>query len=274
MTKPSSWVGRGVWGVIVLALLLLLFLPAAVVVTYAFNGGSNLSWPPHGMSLRWFRFVFADSDFRFALRNSVTAAIWTSVIDIFVAGAAAFMITRYRTRWSKLLEVASFLPVIVPPLIIGLGLAVAMKGFGIAPSMYTVIAGHVVVTVPFVLLILVSRLREYDLTVDAAARDLGASPTEVLRRITLPQIAPSLAGATLIAAAISMDEVLVTNFTSGTTATLPLFVLSRMRRTIDPSVNVVATLLLLAPWLGLAVWFLVSKILRGTTSLRDITGEA
>jgi len=130
-----------------------------------------------------------------------------------------------------------------------------MKTFAIDPSMLTIIAGHVVITTPFVILIVVSRLRNYDMTVEQAARDLGATPRMVLRRITLPLIAPAIFGATVIAFAISFDEVLITNFTSGTTQTLPLFVLSRLHRTIDPSVNAVATILLVVPWavVGLAL---------------------
>lgn len=272
MTDARRLFARLAWAAVVLVLLLLLFLPASVVILYAFNEGSNLSWPLQGLSLRWFSYVFGDADFQAALRNSVEAAVWTMAIDLLIAGAAAFAITRHRTRWSRWLEHGSRLPVLVPPLVIGLGLAATMKGARVTPSMYTIVAGHVVVTIPFVLLVLVSRLRDYDVSVDEAARDLGASPQEVLRRIAMPLIAPSVFGAALIAAAISMDEILVTNFTSGTTSTLPLFVLSRMRRTIDPSINVVATLLLIVPWLGLLLWYALSRLLRGTTSLRDIAG--
>jgi spermidine/putrescine transport system permease protein len=137
----------------------------------------------------------------------------------------------------------------LPPLFIGISLVAAMKTFAIDPSMWTIVAGHVIVTTPFVILILAARLRDYDVAVEQAARDLGATPQMVLRRITYPLVAPSVLGAMVIAFAISFDEVLITNFTSGTTQTLPLFVLSRLRRTIDPSVNAVATILLLVPWL-------------------------
>jgi len=264
--------GRAAWAVTVAILLLLLFLPAAVVVLFAFNSGANLSWPPQGFGLRWFRYVAGDPEFQAALRNSLTAAFWTSLIDLLVGAAAAFGIVRHRSLFSRWLEGASRLPVLVPPLILGLGLAGGMKWFDVEPSMATVIAGHVVVTVPFVLLILIARLREYDVNIDHAARDLGASPAEVLRRVTWPLVAPSVLGAVIVAAAISLDEVLVTNFTSGTTPTMPLFVLSRMRRTIDPSINVVATLLLAAPWLALLAWALISRGARRANPLRDLVG--
>ena len=270
----SHVAGRVLWFLVVALLMLLLFLPAVVVILFAFNSGSNLSWPIHGLGLRWFRFVFADPEFRAALRHTVTAAVWTAAVDVAIAATAAFAIVRHRSRWSDWLERTSRLPVLVPPLIMGLGLAAAMKWFGVDPSMTTIVAGHVVVTIPFVLLIVVSRLRDYDPHLDEAARDLGATGGEVLRRITWPLVAPSVWGAVIVAAAISTDEVLVTNFTSGTTATVPLFVLSRMRRTIDPSINVVATLLIVVPWVALLVWFLASRGVRRVGSLRDLTGGA
>jgi spermidine/putrescine transport system permease protein len=229
-------------------LIAFVYLPLLVVVVYGFNGGANLSWPPHGLSLRWFRLIFGDEAFRSGLRASALAALATAAIAVVTGSAAAFAIVRRPTRVARWLESGSRLPVMLPPLFIGISLVAAMKTFAIDPSMLTIVAGHVIITTPFVILIVASRLRNYDLAVEQAARDLGASPKMVLRRITLPLIAPSIFGAMVIAFAISFDEVLITNFTSGTTQTLPLFVLSRLRRTIDPSVNAVATILLLVPW--------------------------
>ncbi len=130
-------------------------------------------------------------------------------------------------------------------------------------------AGHVIVTTPFVIPIVGARLRNYDLAVEQAARDLGARPAMVLRRITLPLIGPSILGAMMIAFAISFDEVLITNFTSGTRVTLPLFVLSRLRRTIDPSINAVATILLVVPWVAVALSFAIQRRRSSRSALRS-----
>jgi spermidine/putrescine transport system permease protein len=147
----------------------------------------------------------------------------------------------------------------LPPLFIGISLVAAMKAFAIDPSMATIVTGHVIVTTPFVLLIVASRLRNHDLAIEQAARDLGARPAMVLRRITLPLLGPSILGGMVIAFAISFDEVLITNFTSGTRQTLPLFVLSRLHRTIDPSINAVATILLLVPWVTVGLAFAAQR---------------
>lgn len=240
-------------------LIVFIYLPLLVVVLYALNGQANLSWPPHGVSLQWFRLVLSDPLFRAGLTTSVWAATATAIVAAAIGTAAAFAITRRSTRFTRWLESTSRLPVLLPPLFIGISLVAAMKTFAIDPSMFTIIAGHVIVSTPFVILIVASRLRTYDVAVEQAARDLGASPWMVLRRITLPLIAPSVLGGMVIAFAISFDEVLITNFTSGTRQTLPLFVLSRLRRTIDPSVNAVATILLVVPWIAVTLLFVAQR---------------
>jgi len=240
-------------------LMAFIYLPLVVVVVYGFNAGSNLSWPPQGVSLRWFRLIFGDPLFRSGLLTSVWAATATAIVAGAIGTTAAFAITRRSSRITRWLESGSRLPVMLPPLFIGISLVAAMKTFAIDPSMFTIVAGHVIVTTPFVILIVASRLRNYDLAVEQAARDLGATPSMVLRRITMPLIGPSVVGAMVVAFAISFDEVLITNFTSGTRQTLPLFVLSRLRRTIDPSVNAVATILLLVPWLAVGLLFIAQR---------------
>jgi spermidine/putrescine transport system permease protein len=244
---------------IAVLLFVFIYLPLIVVVIYSLNAGSNLSWPPKGFSLRWFRFIFSEQAFRAGMITSAEAALATAVISGIIGTLAAFAITRRSSRPIRWLESGSRLPVMMPPLFIGIALVAAMKTFAIDPSMSTIIAGHVIISTPFVILIVAARLRNYDVAVEQAARDLGATPSMVVRRITLPLIGPSILGAMVIAAAISFDEVLITNFTSGTRATLPLFVLSRLRRTIDPSINAVATILLLVPWLTVGLMLLLQQ---------------
>jgi ABC-type spermidine/putrescine transport system permease subunit II len=247
------------------ALTLFLYAPLAVAVLYAFNGGRNLSWPPQGFSLRWFQFIVEDPLFRQAFATSLIAATVSSSIATLIGTAAAFVFTRRASRVSSTLEAGARLPVMLPPLFIGIGLLAAMKLTAVRPGMPTIIAGHVIVAVPFVVIIVAARLRGYDVELEAAARDLGAGPLQALRRITLPIIAPAAVGAGLLAFAFSFDETLVTNFTSGIETTVPLYVLAKLRRYIDPSGNAVATILLLVPWIALVA---------GAVFLRRTPGSA
>jgi len=239
--------------VVVYGLIVFLYVPLIVVVVFAFNGGANLSWPIQGLSLRWFRVVFDDPSFSQAFRTSVVASAIVSVLSVGIATAAAMLFARRPNRISRGLQGLSLLPAMMPPLFIAIALFTAMSYASIQPGMATIVLGQLVVTIPFVLAVVTSRLQRFEVDLEAAGRDLGAPPPQVLRRVTLRIVAPVLLGAALLAFALSFDEVLITNFTSGSTVTLPLYVYSKLRRSIDPSVNAVATLLLIMPWLALAL---------------------
>ncbi len=238
---------------IVYALLAFLYLPLVVVVIFAFNGGSNLSWPIQGLSFRWFFLVFADGSFRSAFAASMEASVAVAVLSVLIALAAATVFVRNPSRLASALQGLSLLPAMMPPLFIGVALFTTMAYLDIKPGFAMIVYGQIIVTFPFALAVVLARLRQFDPEFEAAARDLGAGPVQTLRRITLPIILSALVGAALLAFAFSFDEVMITNFTSGMTATLPLFIYSRLHRSIDPSINAVATLLLVIPWLALAL---------------------
>jgi len=244
------------------ALMTFLYAPLVVATLYAFNSGDRLIWPPDGFSLRWFGRIFADDLFRKALTTSLIAAVATSIASCVVGMAAALVFTRRTSRVSRVAAALGRLPVMLPPLFIGVGLIALMKLVTVSPSIATIVLGHTLVVLPFVILIVVSRLRSHELELELAARDLGAGPIQVLRRITLPLVAPAILGAALLAFAFSFDEVLITNFTSGTDSTVPIYVLGRLRRLVDPGANAVAVILLLIPWLAFGIG---SVILRRTT---------
>lgn len=234
--------------IVACGLMAFLYAPLLIAGLYAFNGGSNLTWPPQGFSLRWFANIINDPTFRDALRNSLTAAVVTALVSTIVGTAAGFAFVRTRTRTSRAIEALSRLPVMLPPVFIGIGFVALMELGSFAPSMLTVIAGHVTVALPWTILVVTARLRTSEPELELAARDLGAGPWQTMRRITLPIMAPALFGAALLAFAWSFDELLITNFTSGTITTVPIYVLAKLRRLYDPSANAVAMILLLLPW--------------------------
>jgi spermidine/putrescine transport system permease protein len=248
MRWRPSWLG-----VVSVLLLLFLYAPLVIAVIYAFNDTRRLTWPPSGFSFMWFREIFADDLFRRAMVTSVIAALLTAVAAGVIGTAAALVFTRRNTRLARAVEGLGFLPVMLPPLFIAIGLLAAMKASNTSPGLVTIVIGHTLVAIPFVLIIVVARFRTFDVELEAAARDLGADPAQVLRRITLPIVAPAILGAMLLAFAVSFDEVLITNFTSGTRQTVPIYVFGRLRRFIDPGANAVATILLLVPWIAFAL---------------------
>lgn len=241
------------------ALIAFLYAPVAVAVVFAFNSGSTLSVPLQGLSLRWFRAVLADPGFRDALTNSLLVAVVTAGGTALIGTASAFVIVRRRSRPVAALEGFSRLPVMLPPLLIGASLLTTIAASGVALSLMTVTVGHLVYVIPYVVVVVVARLRSVDLELEQAARDLGAGPLETFRRVTLPLLTPAVLGAAMLAFAFSFDEILITTFTSGLDSTLPMFIVSKMRRTIDPSINAVATVLLLVPWIALALALVTTR---------------
>jgi ABC-type spermidine/putrescine transport system permease subunit II len=250
--------------IIVYLLIAFLYLPLIVVIVYAFNSGSSLSWPIHGLSFRWFQAIFNDPTFTHAFGVSLEAAVLTALISSIAATMAGLAFTRRRSRLFGALQSVSIVPAMMPPLFIAIALFTAMDKFNIAPSLLTIVAGHLIIVIPFVLVVISNRLRQFDVQLEWAARDLGAGVAQTLRRITIPVILPATIGAALLAFAFSFDEVLVTNFTSGLTTTLPIYIYAKLHRSIDPSVNAVATLLMVTPWIALA---LSVPFLRGRASL-------
>jgi ABC-type spermidine/putrescine transport system permease subunit II len=250
--------------VVCLVLLIFLYAPLAVAAIYAFNSEPRLAWPPTGFSLRWFGRVFEDDLFRAALLTSLQAAIVTAIVGSVIGTAAALVFSRRRSRAAQAVEALGRLPIMLPPLFIGIGVVAFMKLTALSPSLLTIVVGHTITVIPFVVLVVTARLRTYDVELELAARDLGASPAQVLRRITLPLIAPAILGAALVAFAFSFDEVLITNFTSGTQSTVPIYILGRLRRLVDPGANAVAVLLLLIPWIAFGLGSVVLRRATGT----------
>ncbi|HET6449319.1 MAG TPA: ABC transporter permease [Conexibacter sp.] len=251
------------------ALLAFLYLPIMVVVLYAFNGGRNLTWPPEGLSLRWFRAMLDDPGFSAAFGTSLKVALISTLIATVAAVMAAIAFTRSRWWVTRAIESLARLPIMVPPVLIGVALLTTIAAANVRLSTATVVTGHVVLIIPYVIVVVLARLRTFDLRLEQAARDLGARPPVVLGRVTLPIIAPAVLGGALLAFGLSFDEIYVTSFTAGSDPTLPLFVLSKLRRIVDPTINAVATVMLVIPWIALGL----SALIMGR-SLRPRRGEA
>jgi ABC-type spermidine/putrescine transport system permease subunit II len=244
--------------IVTMALMVFLFAPLAVAALYAFSSVPSLTWPFQGWSLQWFGRLFDDALFRRAFITSVEVAIVTAVLATLIGTVAAFVFTRLYNRLTASTQALARLPVMLPGLFIGVGFVALMIVADLSPGTPVITAGHVVVAIPWVILVVSSRLLTYDIELEAAARDLGAGPIQTLRRITLPIIAPAVAGAALLAFAWSFDETLITIFTRGQETTVPLYIVGKLRRVVDPTGNAVAVVLLLIPWVafGLAAIFM------------------
>lgn len=233
-----------VTGLIALAALVFLYAPLVIVVLFSFHSTGSLSFPFEGFSTRWYREVLDSKEFRDALRASVIVATTTSAITLLIGTAAAYGMTRAPRRLRPALAFLFFLPLTVPGLFIGIGLLSWFTKLDVQASLTTVTVAHLVYVFPFFLLIALAALDRLDIALEESAQDLGANAWLVFWRVTMPQVWPLLAGATALAFALSFDEFIITFFVIGPQSTLPMFIWSSLRRTVDPSINVVSTLLM------------------------------
>lgn len=245
----------------VAALLAFLFLPVAVVVLFSFNSSASTSLPFAGFSLRWYEAAFADARFTSSLLNSVKVAAVTAVIAALIGANASFAISR---RPSRLLNAfSSFVtaPLILPGLFLGIAMLSFYNQIGVDPSLTTVIIGHSLVTLPFVVLVVNARLMNLDRSIAEAARDLGATAFQAYGKIIFPLVRPAIIGAILIVIAWSFDEFIVTFFTIGGQSTLPILIWGLLRQGIDPSVNAIASIILGTTIVAtlLAGWFISGR---------------
>lgn len=238
-----------------LAALLFLLVPLAIVVLFSFHETASLSLPFTGFSLRWYRDVLSSAPFISSTINSLIVATSVAVSTCILGFMAAYGLSRTAAPWRAPLALLFFLPITLPGLFLGLSLLVFFALVEFKLSLATVAVGHFIYVFPYFLLIVKAALDRMDIALEEAAADLGASPARVFLRVTLPQIWPVILGATSLAFALSFDEFVITFFVTGSQSTLPLYIWSGLRRTIDPSINTISTLLLATTLLLFALSF-------------------
>jgi spermidine/putrescine transport system permease protein len=260
---------------VTVAALVFLYVPLVVVVLFSFHATGALSFPFTGFSLRWYRETFGSSIFTDALTNSAIVAAVVSLLTLVIGTMAAYALSRSARRWRTPLALLFFLPITLPGLFVGMALLVYFARIDVQLSLVTVAIAHFVFVFPYFLLIAVAALDRLDPALEEAASDLGAPPWKVFRKVTLPLIWPILAGATALAFALSFDEFVITFFVIGPDSTLPMFIFSKLRRTVDPSINVVSTVLMATTLLLWSIAFLFAlRAARGRGRTEDaLLGE-
>lgn len=254
-------------GIVTAATLIFLLGPLVVVILFSFNDAASLSFPMTGLSTKWYRQVFQNPDFVDALTRSLQLAFFTAVVTLVLGTAAAYGVTRSQSRLRSPATAILFLPVTLPGLFLGIALLSAIARVQLPPSFLTIAIAHVIMAFPFFFLIAKIAMERLDPLLEEAAADLGASPVQAFLKVTLPQIAPVLLGASALSFMVSLDEFVVTVFVSGSNQTLPTFLYSRLRQAIDPSINVVSTILMMVTLaLGAVAYMINARRIRRAAS--------
>ncbi len=224
---------------------LFLYLPIVVLVVYSFNDSRMVTlWG--GWTLRWYFETLHDDVVLSGLALSLKVALATATTSVVLGTLAAFALTRYqRFRGKGLLNLLINIPLVMPTVVIALALLLffvtmqevlgfPQKGF------FTIFIGHTVMCISYGTVVIQSRLKEMDRSVEEAAMDLGARPLQVFMLVTLPAISQALVSAWLLTFSLSLDEVVISAFLSGPGATtLPVVIFSRARLGLNPEINVI-----------------------------------
>ena len=232
---------------------LYLYLPIVILTVFSFNQSRyGVRWS--GFTTHWYGELFADRYIRLAVQNTLVVASFTTVIATVIGTAAAMGLHRYRFRGHDASEATLYLPVVIPEVVMGIAMLAFFAAVRWDRGLPTIIVGHVAFSVPFVVLTVRARLHGFDRRVEEAAMDLGANEWVTFRRVTLPLIMPGVLAGALLAFTLSLDDYIITLFTSGPgSTTLPLRVYSMIRQAVTPKVNALSTLWILTVLVLLAL---------------------
>jgi len=234
----------GIWSALAL---LYLFIPVFIVVLFSFNdnkGRFNFTW--QGFTLKHWAHPFSNPDLAKALTNSVEIALISTAIATALGTFMAMALVRYRFRGRSTVDFFVFMPLSSPEVVLGAALLAMFLTVNINTGFVTIVIAHVMFTLSYVVVTVKARLEGMDRHIEEAAMDLGATEWVTFRKVTLPMIAPGVAAAAMLAAAISFDDYVITSFNAGQTQTFPLFIFGATRQGVPAEVNVLATLLLVA----------------------------
>jgi spermidine/putrescine transport system permease protein len=248
--RPAApvWTRILLWFVLVV-----LYLPLVVMLTGA------LYVPVDGvyhLTLHWFAEVLQDPDLMSALGNSVIVAVSNSIVSTIIGALGAIALFRSRSRAKFLLESLSTLSLIFPEIVFALSLLSWFFILTLDLGLFTVIIAHITFSLSYVLLTVSGRLATLDLSVEDAARDLGASEFQILRKVTLPLLKPALLAGFMLSLLLSFDDFLITYFVNGVGSdTLPVKLYTAMKTGVSPKLNALSSLMFLFTVLVLALFF-------------------
>jgi spermidine/putrescine transport system permease protein len=232
----------GIWTVFIFVFL---YLPIAVLILMSFNNSKVLSLPFKGFTFSWYDLAYHDSALRIALINSLKVAAVTTLIASILGLLAGFAIYRYQFFGKNAFRIAINLPILLPGIVLGIAMLAYLSDLGFGLSVWTVILGHTVFGLPVALGPILTRLMQFPRSLEEAAYDLGAMPSQVFFGVIFPYIRSAIVAGALLAFTLSFDEVVVTIFLTGQDNTLPMEIWGRLRTQITPEIAAIATLILL-----------------------------
>lgn len=239
---PHTWQG---W--LTIALFGFMYGPIVVLGIYSFNDSRRYTSVWQGFSLRWYESLFQDARIFRALQDTLFVAIVAVAVSSVLGTLMAIGLCKHYFPGKGVYRGVSYLPLIIPDISIAVATLVFLASMAIPLSIWTIVAAHMVFCLAYIAVVVSSRLGSLDPNLEEAALDLGATPTQALIKVLLPQLMPAIVAGCLLAFVLSVDDLLISSFTAGGGANpLPLEIFSRIRNGVKPDMNALSVLLILA----------------------------
>ncbi len=245
--SPAQRIGRGLLVGFCSLVFAFLVLPTLAVIPLSFNPTSFLVFPTEGLSLRWYEDLLASPAWMRALRNSLAVAFATTLIATPLGTLAAIGLARMNSRAKPVIVGVFALPMVVPVVVVAIAFYFLFAPLGLVNSFVGLVVAHVVLAIPFVVIVVHASLQGFDFELLRAAASLGARPPTVLVRVLAPLIGPGIGAGAVFAFMTSFDETVVALFIAGPNQrTIPLQMFEGVREQISPTITAAATLLVIA----------------------------
>jgi len=232
-----------------------LYLPIAVLILYSFNRQGVGGFPPHHLTLDWYRILFADDAIWESVLNSAEVAFAAMAIALAFGIPAALALDRAQFPGKALFRRLVLLPLILPGIITGLSLLMLFNLAGTRLSLLTIVLGHGTALISVATTEVFAGLQKLDRAQEEASLDLGATYWQTFWRVTMPNLKLSIIGAALLIFTLSMDEIAVSFFLIGRENTLPLEIWARLRRGITPEINAISTIIFAFSLIAIVIWY-------------------
>ena len=237
-----------------------LFLPLFVIIVYSFNESKGAEFTK--VSLTWYKELFLNSGALWhALLNSILIAFSSAAVSTILGTMASIGVNWYKFRGKKFIQTLTYLPMVLPEVIIGISMVIFFSGIHLPLGLFTVFAAHTTFCLPFVFLMVNARLDEFDYSIVEASHDLGATEVQTMFKVVVPAIMPGILSGFLIAVTMSLEDFVITFFVAGPgSTTLPLYVYSMIRFGVSPVINSLSVIMII---FTCSIAFLCRKGLKG-----------
>lgn len=241
-----------------------LYAPIAVVIVYSFNAARH-GGPWRGFTTQWYTGLLASADKLDAARNTLVLGLVSTLVATLVGTLLGYGLHRYRFPGKRVFSLLMYIPVVIPDIVMAVAMlmfyALVRDAVGLFQlGMTTMVLSHVTFQIPFVAIVVRSRLVGADPAIEEAAHDLGATSWQTFRHVTLPLLLPAIVAGAMLAFTLSLDDFVVSFFTTGPGATtLPILIYSSVKRGITPDINALSSLIVLVSIVGTLIVTLIER---------------